>query len=96
MKTNGSLMYRRCPVCKKRRKYADEHWDTNHGGETHVRRPHWGLVDDGSQNGRLICGWCFYRLNPNKSTASKEFKEIMEKALSQNCELKLPDGWKFY
>lgn len=68
---------RRCPVCKRLRKYREP--DTNVGGELHPRRPLWGFVYLDVGRGRVtdyagidfavrdqvrrvkVCGWCVAR-----------------------------------
>lgn len=52
-KRGSGGLRRRCPNCKKLRKYNES--DGNHGGEHHYRRPSWG-----NRDGVNICGWCIY------------------------------------
>jgi len=44
---------RRCPCCKKLRKFREPPGDQ--GGEDHPRRPAWHKDIDG----QWVCGWCW-------------------------------------
>lgn len=48
---NNHALRKRCPRCKKVRKFREP--DGNHGGEFHPHRRPWVKAD-----GVWICGWC--------------------------------------
>lgn len=49
-----NALRRRCPRCKKLRKFCEPPGDV--GGELHPRRPRWKTVDN-----VWVCGWCVDR-----------------------------------
>lgn len=77
--TTGSDLVRRCPCCKKKRKFREP--DGNHGGEIHPRRPPWILTPFG-----LACGFCYIRYGCKISLSPRETlsERVLQAARNDN------------